>query len=481
MDMRNRVRRSLLLPISGALAAILLIACGGQESPTGSGASGGGGSSTHGAGGSSPGGAGPGGANTGGGDTGGLVVLPSMATVAPGGTQAFTCKPACTWAIKEGASGGTVTAQGTYTAPQALGTYHLVATGRADPKLHATATIVVPDKANGTPGKWEDVTPSGLVLGDYGAGNIVTDPARPADLYVGGYGSIWVSHDYGLSWTVIASNPVPPSLALGHVLAVAGTTPATLWMANVNGDQKVFKSTDAGQTFTLTGSIPGNPVASLYSIVVDPTDANHLLSGFHEDDKLVESTDGGDTWSDVSGAGWPSGGISWFPFFVDHQDGATPIKTWFAIAQDGASAIMTTDGGAHWTTPADLSGLQHPHGASQLYQDGTNLFIAGIYGPGGGVYRSTDLGGSWANVASGNEAIVWGTSKNLYTMWGWACADCTGTAYQTAPQPGTTWTPGTGADAVAWGPNSVAVTSDGTHSVFVGSMWYAGLWRYVEP
>jgi len=32
-----------------------------------------------------------------------------------------------------------------------------------------------------------------------------------------------------------------------------------------------------------------------------------------------------------------------------------------------------------------------------------------------------------------------------------------------------------------WGPNSVAVTSDGTHSVFVGSMWATGLWRYVEP
>jgi hypothetical protein len=31
------------------------------------------------------------------------------------------------------------------------------------------------------------------------------------------------------------------------------------------------------------------------------------------------------------------------------------------------------------------------------------------------------------------------------------------------------------------GPNSVAVTSGGTHAIFVGAMWSAGLWRYDEP
>ena len=31
------------------------------------------------------------------------------------------------------------------------------------------------------------------------------------------------------------------------------------------------------------------------------------------------------------------------------------------------------------------------------------------------------------------------------------------------------------------GPNSVAVTNDGTHNVFVAVMWDQGIWRYVEP
>ena len=87
--------------------------------------------------------------------------------------------------------------------------------------------------AMGTPGVWENVTfPEmdwALFMGSggFGVGNIVTDPARPTDMYVGGYGSIWKSTDYGLTWKKIDSKPNPPSLALGHVLAVAGTTPAT--------------------------------------------------------------------------------------------------------------------------------------------------------------------------------------------------------------------------------------------------------------
>ena len=350
-----------------------------------------------------------------------------------------------------------------------------------------------PTPATGTLGVWEDVTspemPASLFTGasGFGVGNIVVDPARPSDLYVGGYGSIWKSTDYGKTWAELPSQPNPPYLPLGHVLAVAGTTPATLWMANVAGDQKVFKSTDGGLTFKTTGTLPTKIDSSFYSIVVDPHDPAHLITGFHEADQVAESTDGGETWKLASGTGWPTGGISWFPFFVETGDPATTRKTWFAIAQNGGSAVMTSDAGATWAQPKGLEGLQHPHGGSQLYQTGQTLFIGGGQGPmGDGIYRSTDLGASWTRVAQGNVAVVWGTSKMLYAMWGWACASCGlnegGPQYQTAPPPGTTWSMGPALPAgLVWGPNSVAVTSDGTHSVFVGSMWATGLWRYVEP
>lgn len=366
-----------------------------------------------------------------------------------------------------------------------MGTAGMVGTMDAGPE------VALPP-AMGTPGVWENVTspemPASLFTGasGFGVGNIRVDPARPSDLYVGGYGSIWKSTDYGLTWSRLDSMPNPPYLALGHVLAVGGTTPATLWMANVAGDNKVFKSTDGGLTFALTGTLPEKYDSSFYSIVVDPHDATHLITGFHEADKMAESTDGGATWKFTSGAGWPAGGVSWFPFFVETGDAATTRKTWFAIAQNGGSAIMTSDGGATWTKPKGLEGLNHAHGCSQLYQTGRTLFIGGGGAPmGNGIYRSTDLGANWTRVTDGNVSVVWGSSKMVYGMWGWACASCGlgegGPQYQTAPQPGTTWSRAALPDGLVWGPNSVAVTSDGTHSVFVGSMWATGLWRYVEP
>jgi hypothetical protein len=346
--------------------------------------------------------------------------------------------------------------------------------------------------AQGKPGEWENVSSPdmdpALFSGQnaFGVGNVVVDPARPSDLYVGGYGSIWKSTDYGLRWSKLESQPNPPSLALGHVLAVAGTTPATLWMANVIGAEHVFKSTDGGLTFELTGAIVEQPdAASLYSIRVDPNDATHLLSGLHEQDRLLESTDGGTSWHFVSGAGWPSGGRSWFPYFIESGDAATTSKTWFAIAQDGGSALITRDSGATWSQPKGLEGLQHPHGSSGFFQDAAALFVAGVQGPGEGVYRSADGGASWQRVTEGSGSVVWGTPKKLYAMWGWACSGCGvdegGPRYQTAPQPGDAWAMGEVPAALDWGPNSVAVTSDGEHSVIVGSMWATGLWRYVEP
>ena len=328
------------------------------------------------------------------------------------------------------------------------------------------------------PGVWINVTPPDMpadVLRPtdnvFGPGSIVGDPARPSDLYVGGSSAgLWRSSDYGNSWTLI--NDTLPDVPRGVVIAVAGTTPATIWAAGYN---IIYKSVDGGTTFTET-----RLDVSLYSLAVDPNDTTHLISGLHEADGIVESIDGGASWQLVGGAGFPSGGVSWYPYFIDAGSAAATRRTWFAIAQNGS--------GATWTVPAGLAGLQHPHGNSQIFQSGSTLYAAGTSGPEGqGVYRSADLGAHWSRVDSGQtpEAVVWGTSKAVYAMYAWACASCDlGTQFETAPQPGTTWSTAPTASVPAElviGPNSVVVTSDGTRNIFVGLMWDQGLWRYVEP
>ena len=78
-----------------------------------------------------------------------VVVTPNVITLGPGAIQVFTASvvatgdTAMTWSIQEGAAGGTITADGTYTAPATAGTYHIVATSVADPSLVGLAVVTV--------------------------------------------------------------------------------------------------------------------------------------------------------------------------------------------------------------------------------------------------------------------------------------------------------------------------------------------------
>ncbi len=78
-----------------------------------------------------------------------VAVSPKTPTLITGGAQQFTAtvtgsaNTAVIWSVQEGASGGTVTAAGAYTAPAVAGVYHLVATSQADATRSDTATVTV--------------------------------------------------------------------------------------------------------------------------------------------------------------------------------------------------------------------------------------------------------------------------------------------------------------------------------------------------
>jgi hypothetical protein len=119
-----------------------------------------------------------------------------------------------------------------------------------------------------------------------------------------------------------------------------------------------------------------------------------------------------------------------------------------------------------------------------MFQSGSTLFVAGTGRARSGRLPQHRPRRELGRVDSGMtpEAIVWGTPKNVYAMYAWACSNCNlGTQFETAPQPGTVWTKGAVPAALVMGPNSLVVTNDGTHYVFVGLMWDQGIWRYVEP
>jgi NHL repeat len=79
--------------------------------------------------------------------TGTVTIVPESATVEEGGLQIFSATVAggggVTWSVEEGSQGGTITSSGAYTAPQATGTFHVIAANAANPSQSATAIVTV--------------------------------------------------------------------------------------------------------------------------------------------------------------------------------------------------------------------------------------------------------------------------------------------------------------------------------------------------
>ncbi len=78
-----------------------------------------------------------------------VSISPSIAAVQPRQTYAFrafvtgSTNPAVSWVVQEGTMGGTISDDGVYTAPDALGVYHILATSVADPSASASATVTI--------------------------------------------------------------------------------------------------------------------------------------------------------------------------------------------------------------------------------------------------------------------------------------------------------------------------------------------------
>ncbi|MFO0723090.1 MAG: hypothetical protein U1E65_04835 [Myxococcota bacterium] len=369
----------------------------------------------------------------------------------------------------------------------------------------------------GPVGVWYNVSPTAATFV-----TVAVDPGRPSDVYAVGIGAgVWKSTDYGASFTqkvntganaaIFDTGNVSQSLSIATNPANPSGPPilyATADVASING---VLISQDGGANWITT--MPGNSELATgapaftndaYSVIVDPTNPNHLLTGFHGNAGISECNNAlsaNPTWRTVPSVGLTCGGgtcnssmgQSIYPMFIhpsptEAAAGATISTTWITQAQwdVGEGMWRTTDSGATWTK---VLGLDHAHGESQIYDLGGGLMYAAGY-PSNmvaqGVYRSTDYGQTWVNVFGGApESGVVATASFVYTSNGFAGE--TGPNLYLAPRSNdTNWSAQTipaGPPTMHSGFGKIAVTFDGTNAVLVGGTWggSSSLWRYLEP
>ena len=410
-----------------------------------------------------------------------------------GGTYVQVAAPTSTSYTDTGLTNGT-----TY--------YYVVsALDSAGESANSSRASAAPAGSSSTPtaGTWINVTPSSIDLaddfscGNYGTESVQVDPTHPSDLYVEfNCQGIWKSTDYGTTWTGpinTGTNGAAVTDCAGGIAVAPSSTAGvpTIYESCIRGSGLGFwKSVDGGVNWTSYLIAPsGSGRQDYYPPVIDPYDANHLLMVGHEMDYLVESVDGGHTWTQVSTAsGMSEDGGTGAVFFINTGNSTTTRGTWLWMAQQSGGVYgtwRTTTSGASWT---QVDKNEHAHGMTQIYQPDNNgvVYMAGAYSSlGWGVLRSTNYGQTWAHVGnSSNENVVIGTSKNVYAMYGYPVGPggTNDSAFEIATQPGTgTWTTAGTPAGLTQGSAAITVVNDGTHNILVGAMWNSGLWRYVEP
>jgi photosystem II stability/assembly factor-like uncharacterized protein len=247
-------------------------------------------------------------------------------------------------------------------------------------------------------------------------------PSQPNVFYMGAVnGGVWKSTDYGRTWNPIFDDQ--PTQSIGAI-AVAPSDPNIVYVASGEGLQRpdlsigdgIYKSTDAGKTWTHLGLRDGQQVPAL---AVDPRNPNRLFAavlghpyGANPERGIFRSTDGGATWQKVLYEDENTGGsdIEIDPSNPDviyagmWQSRLGPWEDNNAFPGTNGGLFKSTDGGTTWRKlikglPIDLVQINVAIAASQpnrLYATLATTRPAEYASDAGlGFYRSDDAGESW--------------------------------------------------------------------------------------
>ena len=247
-------------------------------------------------------------------------------------------------------------------------------------------------------------------------------PSQPNVFYIGNDdGGVWKSIDYGNSWRPIFDRE--PTSSIGAI-AVSVSDPNVIYVgtgeSNIRPDQAtgmgMFKSTDAGKTWTFIGLRKSEDIAM---IAVDPHNPDRVfvaalghVYGPNTERGIFRSLDGGKTWQRVLYVNEYTSGddIEMDPrnpnilYATLWQQQQAPWENGQFGGTDGG-IFKSTDGGNTWKKlTRGLPAVQQA--LLRIAPSDPQILYASVSsGPGApdgavGIYRSNDAGAHWFKVTN---------------------------------------------------------------------------------
>ncbi|MCA8953038.1 MAG: hypothetical protein KDE27_26235 [Planctomycetes bacterium] len=255
--------------------------------------------------------------------------------------------------------------------------------------------------------------------------SIAIDPTDPQRIWVGAVsGGLWQSTDGGATWAIVDdwwSNLSVGCIALDpanpNVIRV-GTGEGFWSLAHLQRSFShfvrgagVLESTDGGVTWT---QLPGTANwQHTTRIAISPGNPNVLLAS-RRPGGIARSADGGQTWTDVT-AGMVTDPFSWQVLF-DPNDGSKAVAHLAPGSVATHHVIRSTDGGQTWQFAG--SGLASVNGEFSrielAYAPSTPGMVYASVGSSGKVWRSTDAGQNWTQ-RTGSQST--GASYYYNALW----------------------------------------------------------------
>ena len=247
--------------------------------------------------------------------------------------------------------------------------------------------------------------------------------ARPLEYYFGATGGgLWKTTDGGVNWTPVTDGQIKSS-SVGAV-AVSASNPDVVYLGmgetqlrgNVMQGDGVYKSKDAGRTWTHVGLADTQAIAR---IRIHPTDPNLVYVaalghpyGQNDERGVFRSTDGGQTWKKVLYRSNRAGAVD---LCLDPHDPRVLYasiwevyrKPWMlSSGGEGSGLFKSTDGGDTWSeltrNPGLPSGIIGKIAVAVSAPDSARVWAL-VEAKDGGLYRSDDAGATWTKLTGDRE------------------------------------------------------------------------------